>query len=725
MDPSAALKIMRAGKMVRFQGFCIAALVVQSLAAPTEQIPIHQDLHHGGQVPIEQATKQRPLHGRFLQVTDFHPDPYYQIYSSTSEDGACHRGQGPAGLYGAETSECDSPISLINETMRWIELEFKDNVDFVIWTGDSARHDNDEDIPRTHNGVRELNQFMVHKMSEVFGKHNGDEDDENPNNDFVIPIVPTFGNNDILPHNIMVRGPNLWTRAYTKIWRQFIPEAQRHSFEQGGWFYVEVIPHKLAVFSLNTMYFFDSNAAVDGCADRHEPGYQHMEWLRIQLQFMRERGMKAMLIGHVPPARNSAKRQWDETCWQKYALWMRQYRDVIVSTHYGHMNYDHFMLQDFKDLDEDTKNGRMPSYQAESSDDDDDEVHDLLSSDYFIELRNMWSKLPKPPKTLDWPSSEATSMRSADIGPTKKSKKSKKDKKRDQDRRKKFLRKVGGPYAERYAASFVAASVVPNLYPTLRVFEYNTTGLTHAGFNPDAQPWAPMTENLELSEVDQRSSWTDMLRKKRKKGRKKYKFKIPDPPSKSAPPGPAYSPQTLSLLKYTQYLANLTHINNDFTGAADTEADRHGEVDTLKWHEGKHSGKKPHGKDHIPKPKKFKYEVHYDTQDDDVYQLKDLTMPNLVDLARRIGDFKTLHAAYGDDIEFCEEGEADCEEGEVPYIWDAEEEKNDEPVRFLYRKKKHHKHGKHNTRNQAWYTFIRRAFVETLEPEDIEEQFGH
>src|SRR4051812_24178600 len=86
-----------------------------------------------------------------------------------------------------------------------------------------------------------------------------------------------------------------------------------------------------------------------------------MEWLRIQLQILRDRGMKAILIGHVPPARTDSKLSWDETCWQKFTLIERQYRDMIVSSLFGHMNINHFMLHDFKDLKKDTKSGRMAS----------------------------------------------------------------------------------------------------------------------------------------------------------------------------------------------------------------------------------------------------------------------------------------------------------------------------------------------------------------------------
>lgn len=645
---------------------------------------------------------------------DFHPDSLYKVYSSTAQDSACHRGQGPAGIYGAETSECDSPIALINKTMEWVADNLKDKIDFVIWTGDSARHDSDEENPRKQKEVMDLNSFLVHKMSEVFGKHNGDEEDDDPNNDFVIPIVPTFGNNDIMPHNIMVKGPNAWTRAYTTIWKQFIPEAQIHQFEQGGWFYTEVIPNKLAVFSLNTMYFFTNNAAVDGCAARSEPGYRQMEWLRIQLQFLRERGVKAILTGHVPPTRQDAKTLWDETCWQKYALWLRQYRDVIITSAYGHFNYDHFFLQDFRDIEKHTKDGIAQNYQTPNGEvvAQDDDLHSSVSPNYFMELRQDWKKLPKPPKGMESMSRQGEHPMSENLEPVDDRasfwmtkdilsvfKKSRKDKKKSKLKRKqkKYLKKMGGEYAERFAASFVSASVVPNLLPTLRVFEYNTTGLA-ASVPEDPVPDPPAvifdSENVNAQDVDS-------MRKKRKK----YKFKVPEPPSKSSPPGPAYSPQTLSLLRYTQYYANLTYINNDFTA----KASDHGEdISAEKWREGKHKGKKPQDKDHTPNPKTFGYQLLYDTRDDEVYQLKDLTMPSLVDLARRIGQFvpednDSLGVHAGDEDEDAE--------------FDVEKKQ----------KKKHKKHGKHKHRkeNEPWYTFVSRAFVNTMERDDLQEQFGH
>ena len=302
--------------------------------------------------------------------------------------------------------------------------------------------------------------MLVEKFVEVFGK---EDDDDDPTNDFTIPIIPNFGNNDILPHNIFTPGPNRWTRKYDKIWRKFIPEEQRHVFERGGYFYVEAIPHKLAIFSLNSLYFFDSNTAVDGCARKSEPGYEQMEWLRIQLELIRRRGMKAILTGHVPPARTENKMSWDDTCWHKYTYWMQQYRDVVVGGLYGHMNIDHFMLQDSRKVKDKMMSGEVQTLRKSKSD---DEFSVQSSAEYLSDLRDGWRKLPD----------------SDGIDLERKKKKGKKSKEE------KFFSKIGGEWGERYSLTFVGGSVVPNYFPSMRVFEYNITGLDALGPATNALP---------------------------------------------------------------------------------------------------------------------------------------------------------------------------------------------------------------------------------------------
>ena len=587
----------------------------------------------------------------------------------------------------------------------------------MIWTGDSARHDNDEKIPRTEEQVEGLNELLVAKFVEVFGK---DEyiNDTDPTNDFIIPIVPTFGNNDILPHNILAKGPNRWTKRYTSIWNKFIPEEQRHGFERGGWFYVEVIPNNLAVFSLNTMYFFDSNSAVDGCADRSEPGYEQMEWLRIQLQFLRERGMKAIMMGHVPPARTESKRSWDETCWQKYTLWMRQYRDIVVGSMYGHMNIDHFLFQDAEDLDLKIMDGLAD--EAGLREALGDKLTIQSSADYLTDLRADWSDLPNPPSSeISWTDEQEL------VHQARRNKRKKKDR-----GHRKYLKKIGGVWAERYSASLVSPSVIPKYFPTLRVIEYNISGLEH-----DITRHSPVVTGVEtrpadsnglnrpgngdgsLMEIEQREKSTISKHKKKRKKNRKHKrpkkpnFEVPAPPSKTAAPGPAYSPQTLTWLGFTQYYANLTKFAGYYEPKILTDQSmghgKHPDKKKPQWH-----------------PNHFEFEVEYDTRNDSVYRLQDLTMRGLLDVATRIGEFKPKK---GDRLER-EQGGGDEEIEWATSRAEEDEHIEKDPIRNQKKHKggrdKHRKHKKRKAINKVWFTFVKRAYVSSMDDTDLHDEFG-
>lgn len=620
-----------------------------------------------------------------------------------------------AGTFGAEKTDCDSPFALVDATLKWVEDNVKDTIDFVVWTGDTARHDSDEEHPRTDKTVLDSNREVANKMIKTFSSDNGKLD---------IPIIPTFGNNDFLPHNIMYAGPNRWLTAYADIWGRFIPEEQRHAFEFGGWFHVDVIPGKLTVFSLNTMYFFDRNAAVDGCAQPSEPGFKHMEWLRVQLELMRQTGVKAILIGHVPPARTESKKNWDETCWQRYTLWLQKYRDVVVASLYGHMNIDHFLLGDTKEIDLDM---------GASQTDKDSDFSAQSKEDYLQELRDSWADLPHSAiQVLD------------DMAKTEKRDKMRAEKKHKKHKKKKDkLDKIGGKYAERYQLSLVSPSVVPNYFPTLRVFEYNVTGLQGATLWEDkshslhgASPTGVGVihdddethdhnddtydddddDDEEHISLELRSIQTDKHRKKKHKGKKgKHAPKdpnlvIPADPPQDALPGPAYYPQQFTLTGYTQYFANLTHINNDLAGAG---AGAHADADVgatqnddnhagdSKWRDGNHGGKKP---GHSPaRPRRFEFEVEYSTFADKPFQLDDLTVRNYLRLAYHMGKQRG-HAAVGESMDGDEQGgDGGVEGGEV----DVEKKK----------KKKHEKHGK----NMAWLRWLSYAFVRTVSMEDLEE----
>ncbi|KAL6906733.1 Metallo-dependent phosphatase-like protein [Trichoderma evansii] len=672
-------------------------LALASWSAGVLALPAATDLD-GQKVlsPIGTESASRKLNGRFLHISDFHPDELYKVHTSTEESVACHRGKGLAGSYGAEKTDCDSPFSLVNATFDWIKENIKDDIDFVIWTGDSARHDSDEQNPRHEPEILRTNRFIADKFVETFST---------PEHGLSIPIVPTFGNNDFLPHNIMLPGPNKWFAAYSDIWSRFIPEEQRHSFTFGGWFYEEVIPNHLAVFSLNTMYFFDRNAGVDGCAHPSEPGYKHLDWLRVQLQILRERGVKAILMGHVPPARTESKQLWDETCWQKYTLWLKQYRDVVVASLYGHMNIDHFLLQDVKDL---TPELGLDDFTARGSP---DETLSISSKeDYLQELRDVWADLPKSvARDLD------PEVSGEDDEETESDKKKKKGKKH---RKKKKLRKIGGKYAERYQLSLVSPSVVPNYFPTLRIVDYNITGIEDAPVWRDTYDLGNSPSPLALPEEDTRDyeNLEEILAEivKKKKGKKGKKGKdssgprrppkdhdliVPLDPPKSSLPGPAYAPQVFTLTGYTQYYANLTHINDDIP---DNEVG--GFFDINKWRKGKHDHKEPkHGK---PNPRDFQYEVEYSTFTDKAYKLPDLTVKSFLRLAYKmgqkdIGGKSEAFDAYDDD----EDSDINEFAGGVPESMGKKDTG----------KKKNKKE-----KNKTWLKFLSRAFVGTVPKEELE-----
>src|ERR1700753_3048277 len=82
--------------------------------------PVQNDVKPASSEALKKSSEDsitntaRLLKVKFLHITDIHPDPYYKVYASTDEESACHRAKGSAGYYGAETSDCDSPLALVN-----------------------------------------------------------------------------------------------------------------------------------------------------------------------------------------------------------------------------------------------------------------------------------------------------------------------------------------------------------------------------------------------------------------------------------------------------------------------------------------------------------------------------------------------------------------------------------------------------------------------------------
>ncbi|KAI0776087.1 hypothetical protein BD413DRAFT_526378 [Trametes elegans] len=356
---------------------------------------------------------RRKLQGRFLHITDMHPDPYYRVGSSGKK--ACHRGKPkegkpPAGYYGLPYSDCDAPFSLTNYTLDFLDREWADEIDFVIWTGDSARHDNDRRRPRTTAEIYDLNRAMAKKMEHVFVRRG-------------IPVVPSIAHRGSASS---LNRPTLFScgAVLLSIWRAFVPFPSYQVFQRGGYFSVEVIPNSVAVISLNTMYFYDSNTAVGGCerSDPQDPGNLQFDWLEVQLKMFRDRGMQVWLSGHVPPS----SRNFYSECYVRYVELSLRFQDTILGHLYGHMNIDHFFLLDAEQLGNRSRSGDMSS----AATDDEASVLKHKKKELYKLLLQEFAGLPRA-ENIDH---------------------------------------------DNYAVVNVAPPVVPTYLPSFRIFAYNTTG---------------------------------------------------------------------------------------------------------------------------------------------------------------------------------------------------------------------------------------------------------
>ncbi|ORX54921.1 hypothetical protein DM01DRAFT_1382909 [Hesseltinella vesiculosa] len=267
--------------------------------------------------------------GHFLHITDIHLDENY-LTGSTIES-TCHTkdpaAKGGAGKYGE--TYCDTPLLLANKTFEWIKHTWQDQLDFVVWTGDNARHDGDKAMKRTRESVYRSNQLTADMMLQTF-----------PNT----PVVPCLGNNDVVPHNT-INDPQLHKKTrkllqfYQALWQPWIPTSQMGVFAQHGG-HVTHVSHQLRVLSLNTMYFIKKNKKVEGC-DRDGAAQLHMAWFEQEIDRARQEGAKVLVIGHVPP--NSDYRY---SCLDAYTRVSANYADVITGHLFGHLNKDHFLLYD-------------------------------------------------------------------------------------------------------------------------------------------------------------------------------------------------------------------------------------------------------------------------------------------------------------------------------------------------------------------------------------------
>jgi len=194
------------------------------------------------------------------------------------------------------------------------------------------------------------------------------------------------------------------------------------------------------------MYFYDSNKAVGGCeiSNPEDPGNLQFDWLEVQLESFRRRGMQTIVSGHVPPSSYN----FFPECYVRYVNLSLKYQDTIVGHFFGHMNADHFFFLEADDLANEPRQVSLGSEDEVDATKKRKELYNGLLRDF--------AELPK--------SSQNTSHGD-------------------------------------YGVVNVAPSVVPNPYlPSFRIFTYNTTG---SPYNPghlgEEEQLVPRDGNSKLS----------------------------------------------------------------------------------------------------------------------------------------------------------------------------------------------------------------------------------
>jgi endopolyphosphatase len=134
-------------------------------------------------------------------------------------------------------------------SIKYPHFHIKD-ADFVVWTGDSPRHNSD---PIFHPTTQEIIEQLDWQISEkIFSA--------TYRSDRVVMVYPTIGNNDVYPHDTCYPGPNQVLTNITGNWNYWLasdPQAQESMYHGG--YYSMLHDNQLRIIGLNTLYFVQKN----------------------------------------------------------------------------------------------------------------------------------------------------------------------------------------------------------------------------------------------------------------------------------------------------------------------------------------------------------------------------------------------------------------------------------------------------------------------------------
>eukprot|EP00127_Corallochytrium_limacisporum_P006191 Clim_evm8s221 gene=Clim_evmTU8s221 len=267
-------------------------------------------------------------HGIFIHISDAHLDNLYRKGSRKSKE--CHHGDGSAAKWGEH--KCDAPPYLVEGVIKSMAEQFPDP-DFMILTGDNARHDNDQKVPR---GSKEI-AHNIDQVAEIIHNHYRHG----------VPVLPSIGNNDIFPHNQILPQHDKMLPRMAKAWSRFLTQKELKFFEKHGYYSSKVASH-LVVVALNTSFVHSANGEVHNCNHKASAGHKMFKFLTRELDAAEANEMKVVISGHVPPGEG----HWKRHCERQFAKIVADYPKQIAGLLFGHHHSDsfHFIKKDGKEV---------------------------------------------------------------------------------------------------------------------------------------------------------------------------------------------------------------------------------------------------------------------------------------------------------------------------------------------------------------------------------------
>ncbi|KAJ3106958.1 Endopolyphosphatase [Phlyctochytrium planicorne] len=273
--------------------------------------------------------------GSILHITDIHVDPTYK--EGTAVANLCHRKDDAnpalniAGKFGTINTDCDSPVALLDATFEFLKSNPNTkNPDFIVYTGDFARHDRDTAQVRTQEDTLSDHTAVIKYFSNTWDLKK-------------IPLFPTIGNNDVFDHNsVAINTINPLLTSLLKIWEPLNLGLDKiDTFLSAGYYMKQIFADQpLHVISLNTMWFYKKNEQTVDCDAAGSPGGDMLKWLDVQFKALREKKGTAYIIGHIPPKDEKNKKNYYDNCYDSYNTLVAQNLDVISAHFHGHVNQD-------------------------------------------------------------------------------------------------------------------------------------------------------------------------------------------------------------------------------------------------------------------------------------------------------------------------------------------------------------------------------------------------